>query len=48
MKLLERKFFKSTENGDIQVGELREADYMIIKQLMTREEAEKIFPLITN
>lgn len=46
MKLLERKFYKSTETGDIEVTELHEADYMICKQLMTKEEAGKTFPLM--
>ena len=45
MELLERKFYRKTESGDIEVDQLQEADYMICKQLMTREEAEKAFPL---
>lgn len=46
MILLERKFFKQTPTGDVEVTQLSEADYMICKQLMTRAEAEKAFPLM--
>lgn len=40
-QLLERKFYK----GDKEVSELKDADYMIVKELLTREEAEKRYPL---
>lgn len=44
-ELLERRFYKRTEQGDEIVDLLQDADYMIIKELMTKEEVTKIYPL---
>ena len=48
MKLLERKFYRKSDDvslPDIEVSELQDADYMIVKQLMTKAEVEKEYPL---
>lgn len=45
MKLLERKFYRTTHSGDIEVEDIQKADFMIVKILMTKQEVEEKYPL---
>lgn len=51
MKLIERKFYKYKNNSLVpgkveEVNGLEDCDYMIVKEQLTRKEAEEKYPLI--
>lgn len=45
MKLLERKFYKNTLSGRLEVEDIRDCDFMVTKTEMTIAEIKEKYPL---